>query len=63
MLMLTRRIGESITLQLPSGQQIHIAVGNVRGNVARIGIDAPDNVIIARNELLRPAKVNARGRR
>ena len=41
MLMLTRRLGEAITLQLPSGQQIHIDISQLKGNMVRVGITHP----------------------
>ena len=60
MLMLSRRIGESITLQTSSGEQIRVTISHVRGNLVSVGIDAPKDVIIARNELLKPVKINPR---
>jgi carbon storage regulator CsrA len=51
MLNLTRRSFESIILQLPDGQEIHVQVRNVHGNQVRIGIKAPADVIILREEL------------
>lgn len=54
MLMLTRRIGETVVLELPDlDETIEIVVSSVRGNVARLGIKAPKEVTIARSELIK----------
>ena len=50
MLILTRRIGE----QLLIGNDIKVVVLSIKGNQIRIGIDAPDDVKIMREELLDP---------
>ena len=47
MLVLTRRQGESIKI----GEDIRITVLQLLGRKVRIGIDAPDDVKIVRNEL------------
>ncbi len=47
MLKLTRKTGESIII----GDDIRVTVLNINGNQVRIGIDAPDDVIILREEL------------
>ena len=47
MLILTRRPGESIII----GDDIHITVLSVQGNQVRIGIDAPDDIKIWRDEI------------
>jgi carbon storage regulator len=52
MLILTRRPGESIIIQLPTGEQITVAVLGIKGNQVRIGTDAPENITIMREELL-----------
>ena len=52
MLILTRRIGE----QLLIGNDIKVVVLSIKGNQIRIGIDAPDDVKIMREELLDPPK-------
>ena len=48
MLILTRRIGEKITV----GDNIEVTVLGKNGNQISIGIDAPRNVRIVRNEIL-----------
>ena len=49
MLILTRRVGESIII----GDDIVITVLGVKGNQVRIGIDAPKNVSVNREEIKR----------
>ena len=51
-LYLTRRPGESLIIELPTGEQIAVTVLGVKGNQIRIGTDAPDDVSIVREELL-----------
>jgi carbon storage regulator len=48
MLVLSRRVGESIVI----GDDVTITVLEVRGDVARIGIRAPRSVAVHRAELL-----------
>jgi carbon storage regulator len=50
-LVLSRRIGESIVVG-PSAENVTITVLEVRGDVVRIGIDAPRSVGVHRAELL-----------
>jgi len=60
MLVLTRRENESVVLtispvegtDLSSAQPITIELVDIKGNQARIGITAPDNVNVVRSELL-----------
>lgn len=52
MLILTRRVSESIIIEAPAGERITVAVLGVKGNQVRIGTDAPDDVQIMREELL-----------
>lgn len=47
MLILTRRVGETINV----GDDIKIVVLGVKGNQVRIGVDAPKNVSIHREEI------------
>lgn len=52
MLAITRKSQEKVTFTLPNGETIVVMlIGVHRGNV-RLGIDAPRNVVISRNELL-----------
>jgi carbon storage regulator len=48
MLVLSRRVGESIVI----GEDVTITVLEVRGDVARIGIRAPRSITVHRAELL-----------
>jgi len=52
MLILTRRPGESIIIELPTGEQIKVTVLTNTSNQVRIGTDAPDDIAIMREELL-----------
>lgn len=47
MLILTRKIGESIRI----GDDIAISVIDIRGNQVRLGIEAPRNVMVHRQEV------------
>jgi carbon storage regulator len=51
MLVLSRKRNEQIVLELPD-QTIRIQVVSVEGNRVRIGIDAPRDIQIKREELL-----------
>jgi len=53
MLILTRRPGEKLIIELPTGETIEVAVLEVKGNQVRIGTDAPDDIAIVREELLK----------
>lgn len=48
MLVLSRRVGESVKI----GDDVVVTVLEVRGDVVRIGIDAPRSVAVNRTELL-----------
>lgn len=50
MLILTRRIGESIRI----GTDIEVAVVGINRSQVRVGIRAPDSINIVREELTRP---------
>ena len=47
MLILTRKVGESIAI----GDDVKITVVSTKGGQVRIGIDAPKTVVISRTEL------------
>jgi carbon storage regulator len=49
MLILTRKLGESIAI----GDEIRITFLEVKGKQIRIGIDAPPHVIVHREEIYR----------
>lgn len=48
MLVLSRRVGESVVI----GDDVTITILEVRGDVVRVGIDAPRSVSVHRAELL-----------
>jgi len=52
MLILTRRPGETLIIELPNGERIDVTVLGVKGNQVRLGTEAPDDVPIVREELL-----------
>ena len=52
MLILTRRIGETLFI----GDDITIKVVGINGNQVRIGIDAPLDVQVMRSELLKESE-------
>ncbi len=52
MLILTRRVGESIKI----GDKVTITVLGVKGNQVRIGVDAPRDVAVHREEIFERIK-------
>lgn len=47
MLILTRRVGEVLRI----GDDVSVTILSIKGNQVRIGIDAPDNLSIHREEI------------
>ncbi|MBD3403635.1 carbon storage regulator CsrA [candidate division GN15 bacterium] len=47
MLILTRKLGECITI----GDEIRVSVLGIRGRQVRLGIEAPANVVVHREEI------------
>ena len=47
MLILTRRVGETLMI----GNDVTVTILGIKGNQARIGIDAPKNVAVHREEI------------
>lgn len=52
MLVLTRRVGQNIEIKLKSGEIITVSSLGVNGKQTKIGITAPADVKIMREELL-----------
>ena len=58
MLILSRHIDESLTIETPSGDLIEIhLIDAIRGK-AKIGIDAPQDYLILRDELIEMDECN-----
>lgn len=51
MLVLSRRPDESIVLALPDGQLIKVQVVEVRGQIVKLGIEAPPEMPCHREEV------------
>ncbi len=52
MLVLTRRVGETLMI----GDDITVIVLGIKGNQARIGVSAPDDVPVHREEIYQKIK-------
>jgi len=52
MLVFTRRIGEALFIEMPSGEQIEITILDAQGHRVRIGAAAPQTVTIFREEAI-----------
>jgi carbon storage regulator len=52
MLVVTRRPGESLIIELPTGERIEVTVVRVKGNQVRLATDAPKHLSVVREELL-----------
>lgn len=50
MLMLTRRLGESIYIDVDSG--IRVRISAIQGRQVRLGIECPSSITVLRHELL-----------
>lgn len=57
MLILRRKVGEKIVTTYPDGTQIEYVIMGVRGDKIRVGVHAPDDVTIHREEI--QARVDA----
>jgi carbon storage regulator len=56
MLVLSRRVGESIVI----GEVVTVTILEVRGDIVRVGIDAPRSVAVHRTELLEQLETSNR---
>ena len=54
MLILTRRVGETVMI----GDDVTITVLGVKGNQVRVGINAPKHVAVHREEIYQPIKTD-----
>ena len=52
MLVLTRKIGESLIIQTSTGEEIEIVLLSIKGNQAQIGTEAASDVTVLREEVL-----------
>ena len=51
MLVLTRKVNQSIMINLPHVGEIEVTVAEIRGDSIRLGVDAPKNVTVHRKEI------------
>ena len=51
MLVLSRKIAETIVITTPDGIRITLFVVEIRGDKARIGVDAPKSFLVHRGEV------------
>jgi carbon storage regulator len=55
MLILTRRVGETVMI----GDEVSVTVLRVKGNQVRLGVNAPKNVSVQREEIFERMKLEA----
>ena len=60
MLVLSRKVGETIIVTAPDGTQIVLMIIEVRGDKARIGIAAPKSYAINREEIQQSISANGK---
>jgi carbon storage regulator CsrA len=51
MLILARRLGETLVMKTESGELINVTVLGVKANQVRIGVEAPKTVAVNREEI------------
>jgi len=63
MLILTRRLGDSVLLKYPGGEitVTYLSQQGPKGTEVRMGFDAPDDVNIVRSEILDRYPSNTKG--
>ena len=52
MLILTRRVGETVMI----GEEVSVTILGVKGNQVRVGINAPKNIAVHREEIFERIK-------
>jgi carbon storage regulator len=57
MLILTRRVGETVMI----GNDVTVTILGVKGNQVRVGINAPKNVVVHREEIYERIKREQQG--
>lgn len=57
MLILTRRVGETVRI----GDEIEVSVLAIKGNQVRLGVNVPRNVAVHREEIYERIKAEQRG--
>lgn len=62
MLVVTRKKSEAVIVTMPDGRLIRVLVVDVRENKTRIGIDAPADVAIDREEIWERRQEGSRSR-
>jgi len=55
MLILTRRVGETVMI----GEDVSVTVLRVKGNQVRLGVNAPKNVSVQREEIFERMKLES----
>lgn len=60
MLVLSRKVGETIVITAPDGTQIVLMLIEVRGDKCRIGIAAPKSYAINREEIQQRISANGK---
>jgi carbon storage regulator len=53
MLVLSRKANQTVIVTLPDGREMRVTVVDIDRNKIRLGFDAPDDVKIMREELVR----------
>jgi carbon storage regulator CsrA len=50
MLVLSRRLSESVVITTPSGERIRVIINRVDGKVVKLAIEAPKDYSVSREE-------------
>ena len=60
MLVLSRKVGETVIITAPDGTSLVVMLVEVRGDKVRIGIEAPKSYAVNREEI--QARISANGK-